>query len=427
MSDDVILVKSVEIIEVAASATGPTGPPGPEGPEGPEGPQGDTGPQGPTGSVGPQGATGPQGPIGNTGPQGPIGNTGATGATGSQGPQGTTGATGPQGPQGITGATGSTGATGPQGPPGVGRWRASWTSGTPADGLGAYATHDIAVYQGTTYKANTTPTAGVAPLNSLQWDVMAAAGSNGSNGTNGVSFTYQGAWVSGTPYLIGQWVTYSGNLYYCNGGIVSLSATPNLDPGWNLGMSGAGGGLVKGQAPSAPIRASAYLFTVGAGSPGNSTTVSINNICVSPIYIPSPTTIDRICLTINTGTATALWRLGVYADNGSMWPGALLFDGGTVDASSTGTKENTLGAAVSAPSGVYWVAAKTEVAFTAARGTGGPVYGVIPGTNTATADVAAGYSYLYASAGFVATFPAWGAGGVGTITLPPRVGVRVTG
>lgn len=325
------------------------------------------------------------------------------------------------------GGVGPTGPEGPQGPPGIGRWRGSWTSGTPADGEGAYAAQDVVVYQGTCYRANTTPTVGVAPLNSLQWDIVAQKGADGSNGTSGVSFTYQGEWVSGTPYLIGQWVTHNGDLYYCNGNIVSLTALPNLDPGWNLGLSAGGGGVVPGQSPMSAVRANAYLFTVGAGSGGAATTISANSVAASPIFVPEDTTADRLTLYINTGTATALWRLGLYADNGDMYPGALVVDGGTIDAATSGAKEITLGAPVDVPTGVYWVAGKVETAFAAARGTSGPVYGVLPASNSNTADVCSGYLCTYGSAGLPANWPAWGAGGTGTVTTAPRIGVRVTG
>ena len=145
------------------------------------------------------------------------------------------------------------------------------------------------MYQGTTYRANTNPTAGVVPLGSAQWDICAQAGLSGSNGTSGVSFTYQGAWVSGTPYTVGQWVTYNGNLYYCNGSISNLAALPPNDAGWNLGLTGGSGaaGMTPGQAPYGSLKTAGYTFTVGAGSPSNSTTVSVNSVMVPSILLTS--------------------------------------------------------------------------------------------------------------------------------------------
>lgn len=315
---------------------------------------------------------------------------------------------------------------GPQGAAGLGRWRGSWTSGTPADGLGAYTTGDLVAYSGTTYRANQVPTAGVVPLNDLKWDIVAQSGANGSNGTSGVSFTYQGTWVSGTPYIIGQWVTYSGNLYYCNGSIASLSSPPNVDVGWNLGMTGGGGGVTPGQVPLAAYRAACYLFAQGAGSQGNSTAVGVNTQVASPIYVPANTTADRICLQVITAAASGLWRLGIYADAGTSYPGAVMLDAGTIDASTTGVKELTISTPTTLPIGVYWVAAKCEGAYAAARGTSGPVWGVVPGSNSSSNDVAAAYICTQTGSGLATTWPTWGAGGTGIVASGTRVGIRVT-
>lgn len=320
---------------------------------------------------------------------------------------------------------------GPAGAAGLGRWRGSWTSGTPSDGLGAYTSGDLVVYLGSTYRANSTPTVGVVPVNDTHWDVTAQAGAAGSNGTNGVSFTFQGAWVSGTPYLLGQWVEYSGALYYCNGGIVSLTAPPNLDAGWNLGMSaGAGSGLTPGLVPLAALRASGYLFTQCAGSQGNSTAVSVGVQCATPILIPKATTADRVCLQVATAAASALWRLGIYADAGTAntpYPGSLLYEAGTIDGSTTGVKELTPGTPPSMPAGIYWVCGKVEGAYAAARGTSGPVWGVVPSGNSSSNDVAAAYICNGTGASLLSTWPTWGTSGTGTIGAGPRVGIRVTG
>ena len=319
---------------------------------------------------------------------------------------------------------------GPQGAAGLGRWRGSWSSGTPVDGLGAYTTGDLVVYDGTTYRANQVPTAAVVPLNDLKWDIVAQSGANGSNGTSGVSFTYQGAWVSGTPYIVGQWVSYGGDLYYCNGGIVSASSPPNLDAGWNLGMEGGGGGVSPGQVPLATLRAAGYLFTVGAGSQGNTSALSVGVQAATPLYVPVSTTADRFCLQIVTIAASALWRLGIYADTGGSahYPGALVYEAGTVDGATpaAGVRELTPSTPPTLPAGVYWICGKVEGAYAVARGTSGPVWGVIPSGNASANDVASGYICTGTGSSLLATWPAWGTSGTGTVATAPRVGIRVT-
>jgi hypothetical protein len=55
------------------------------------------------------------------------------------------------------------------------------------------------------------------------------------------------------------------------------------------------------------------------------------------------------------GAAGALVRLGVYGDNGSLYPGSLILDAGSVDASTTDTKPIAID--LTLEPGVYWLAA----------------------------------------------------------------------
>ena len=117
--------------------------------------------------------------------QGGVGPTGTTGATGAQGPQGI------QGPTGLTGASGATGAEGPIGP-------------TGADG---------------------------------------AAGPAGATGPQGPPVTFQGTWLGGTTYALGDAVFLGGSSY------ISLVAgnignEPDTDNGMHwavLAQQGAAG------------------------------------------------------------------------------------------------------------------------------------------------------------------------------------------
>ncbi len=311
----------------------------------------------------------------------------------------------------------------------VGRYRGGWRSdNTPTDGLGGYIAYDITTYNGTTYRANSTPTAGLAPSNDTHWDVFAAAGINGSNGTNGVSFTYQsGGWSSSNSYSIGMFVTYNNNLYYCNGNISNPATPPNGgDPGWELAMTGSAAGVSIGQVPAVPIRASAYLFQQCSSS-ANSSTINVNSAYAVPLWIPKATTADRIGLYINVaGSTGAAYRLGIYNDNGSWWPGSLLVDGGTVAATSVAYVENTISASL-ASAGLYWLVAKCEGVFTNARGSVGPSFGILPVQGTNSTDLAAGYYAALGSGGLPSNWPAWNTAGSGVVNTPARTCIRVTG
>jgi hypothetical protein len=65
-------------------------------------------------------------------------------------------------------------------------------------------------------------------------------------------------------------------------------------------------------------------------------------------------TLDRIGICVTTLSAGAA-RLGIYADDGNLYPGNLLLDAGTVDTGGTGVKEITISQALSANT-LYWLA-----------------------------------------------------------------------
>jgi hypothetical protein len=311
----------------------------------------------------------------------------------------------------------------------LGRFRGGWRSDNiPTDGLGGYVLYDLVTYNGTTYRANSTPTAGTAPNNDTHWDVIAAAGISGTNGTNGVSFTYQsGGWSSLNSYSIGMFVTYLNNLYYCNGNISNPATPPNAgDPGWELAMTGSAAGVAIGQVPALAIRSGAYLFQQCSSS-ANSSGINVNSAYAVPLFIPKATTADRIGLHINVaGSTGALYRLGIYNDNGSWWPGSLLVDGGTIPATAVAYTENTISATIGA-AGLFWLVAKCEGVFTNARGSVGPSFGVNPIVGTNGTDLAAGYFAALGSGGLPSNWPAWASAGSGVVNTPARVTIRVTG
>lgn len=159
-------------------AEGPQGVQGPQGAVGPAGAQGVTGAQGIQGEAGVQGEAGPrglqglQGVAGKDGTNGTNGAAGAQGVKGDKGDAGATGATGPAGPQGIQGPQGETGISGLN-------FTGDWSSTT------AYAARDAVSYQGSTYYAPLTVSAGTIPGSGNGWFVLSAAGTKGDDGPQG--------------------------------------------------------------------------------------------------------------------------------------------------------------------------------------------------------------------------------------------------
>lgn len=100
-----------------------------------------------------------------------------------QGEKGDTGDTGPQGPQGETGATGPQGETGATGPQGPqGDKGLNWQGAW--DSGTAYVIDDAVTHQGTSYVA-TAGSTNQAPPNASYWDVLAVKGDTGDTGPQG--------------------------------------------------------------------------------------------------------------------------------------------------------------------------------------------------------------------------------------------------
>jgi hypothetical protein len=264
---------------------GSVGPNGPIGPQGLQGIPGQAGAQGIPGATGATGLSGPMGPQGIAGPVGLSfrgtyssttnyaladgvsyngagyvslvasnhGNTpdqsplqwtlfaasGAVGATGPAGLTGSAGPTGTAGPQGIPGATGAAGAPGPQGPP-VANYVGNYQSSAN------YALNDAVSWQGSTYVSLSAGNQGNTPsLSPAEWAVLVAqgavgamgpagstgatgaagpVGATGAAGPQGPPVTFQGGWLIGSTYALGDVVSYAGS------GYVALTANTGREP-----------------------------------------------------------------------------------------------------------------------------------------------------------------------------------------------------
>lgn len=83
-------------------------------------------------------------------------------------------------------------------------------------------------------------------------------------------------------------------------------------------------------------------------------TMTQSTLRVGPFWVPSAGTYDRIGVEHTVLAASSTFRLGVYADDGTGKPGALVLDAGTVDTSAVAVFQAiTISLALSA--GLYWV------------------------------------------------------------------------
>jgi hypothetical protein len=147
---------------------------------------------------------------------------------------------------------------------------------------------------------------------------------------------------------------------------------------------------------------------------------------VSPVYFHRSVTIDRIGLEVTTAAeAASTLRLGVYSDNGNLYPGLLIADCGTVASDSLGVKEITLSDLV-IPAGVVWVGAAFQ-GQPAARANVRTISGAPPCAGvSASAGVSATNTGYLNAVGPGALPSNWSsAGSLQRISLVPRIFWRI--
>lgn len=109
-------------------------------------------------------------------------------------------------------------------------------------------------------------------------------------------------------------------------------------------------------APLPPnIASGSYFYTSSQNNNSTtSNTLGVGTLRVTPWYVPRGVSIARLGVEFTgAGEAGSLFRIGVYADNGSALPGALLLDAGTVSAASVAKVETTVSLTLAA--GFYWI------------------------------------------------------------------------
>lgn len=150
-----------------------------------------------------------------------------------------------------------------------------------------------------------------------------------------------------------------------------------------------------------------------------------NTMYALPFVVAKTTTIDQMAINVTTAGAASTPRVGIYADNGNMYPGALIVDAGTQAAGTTGIKTYVTGLPVTLDPGLYWLVYLTNATAPAIRTFAVasllPVLGFSSALGTAPN---LGWSVAFTFAALPATFTA---GGAGITALPiPTVFVRTS-
>jgi hypothetical protein len=132
-------------------------------------------------------------------------------------------------------------------------------------------------------------------------------------------------------------------------------------------------------------------------------TPTLNDLRLAPFLLGETTTFDRIAVDVNTGgSAGAVVRLGIYADSGDGYPGALILDAGTVDATATGLLTITINQQLTP--GLYWIGGVPQVATSVVHVSTGSALGIGIGVTTLAQALWAGYSQTSVSGALPSTF-----------------------
>lgn len=94
----------------------------------------------------------------------------------------------------------------------------------------------------------------------------------------------------------------------------------------------------------------------GTGIAPSAASFSINTLRAIPVVMGKTTTIDQMAINVTVLGASSNARVGIYADNGNLYPGALIVDAGSIATATTGVKTFTTGLPITLLPGLYWLA-----------------------------------------------------------------------
>jgi hypothetical protein len=104
--------------------------------------------------------------------------------------------------------------------------------------------------------------------------------------------------------------------------------------------------------PGARLRARSGRNTWADHQSRTTDTPTLQRLVYTPLLLTAGASFDQIFCETTAGLANALIRLGIYADDGTGWPGAVILKTAALDASGTGAISATI-AWAPAP-GLYW-------------------------------------------------------------------------
>jgi hypothetical protein len=134
-----------------------------------------------------------------------------------------------------------------------------------------------------------------------------------------------------------------------------LSANRTLTVAYGTASSTAAQGNDVRLPTALALASGSYIIPVTPTGAATSNALGNNSFRMVPIWLPAMS-ITRIGAEITSvGSAGCTVRLGIYADNGSGVPSALISDAGTIAGDSATVQEIALGSTLVLAAGVYWL------------------------------------------------------------------------
>jgi len=129
-----------------------------------------------------------------------------------------------------------------------------------------------------------------------------------------------------------------------------------------------------------------------------------NSLSAIPFVTPKTITLDRIAVNVTIGAALSNIRLGIYIDNGNVYPGALILDAGTVSSAVAGVKTIVINQQLNKNS-LYWLVLLSDGIPTIRSALSAPIINMLGFDNTLPATMGASYSLAFAYAPLPNPFP----------------------
>jgi hypothetical protein len=270
-------------------------------------------------------------------------------------------------------------------------------------------------------------------------DARRTSGQTGAAATSaGVAFIATSGWITGTGNYVSptgngnsDYYTYSDNSHPTTEGHLYIAS--RLAASIRSLVSGIPAG-VGSNAPSAiPGSASRLVsgryYCVGtATQSATSATHGVGTFRAWPWVVPHDVTLSRIGAEITSaGDVGSTVRLGIYADDGSGYPGALVLDAGTIAGDSATVQEIVVSQFL--PAGLYFLGAvvqgvtTTQPTIRTNNGTmNSPLLNAAIGTSAPSAGYSVGSYALFSVAG---ALPVTFTGAVSSAGIGARMHVKV--